>query len=74
MKFVYTPEKMAALSGTISSGRLAPYLTAGGGDAEAALRLYELNARLSAAFYTPLQMFEVTVRNEIDRNFCATFG
>lgn len=65
---------MAALHSTISTGRLAPYLDAGQGELEAALRLYELNARLSAAFYTPLQILEVTVRNAIDSQFQDTFG
>jgi hypothetical protein len=72
--FSYSPDKLDALSRTISPGRLAPYIDAGGGDVETAVRLYELNARLSSAFYTPLQTLEVTVRNAIDDQFRACFG
>lgn len=72
--FPYSPDNLDALCRTISPGRLAPYLDAGGGNTETAMRLYELNARLSSAFYTPLQTLEVTVRNAIDDHFRATFG
>ena len=74
MSFVYSSGTLDALHASISSGRLAPYIDAGDGTVEAAVRLYELNARLSAAFYSPLQTLEVTVRNAIDQQFRATFG
>lgn len=45
-----------------------------GGDLEAAIRLYEHNARLSAALYGPLQGLEVTIRNAINDQFCDRFG
>lgn len=74
MAFLYSAEKLDALSRSVSSGRLAPYLFASDGDPEAAFRLYELNARFSAALYTPLQVLEVTVRNSMDRGLCDRFG
>lgn len=74
MAFAYSPDKLAALHLSISQGRLAPYLLAASDDLEAAMRLYELNARLSSIFYTPLQTLEVTVRNALDAEFCAAFG
>lgn len=49
-------------------------MDAADGDLEAAIRLYELNGRLSAAFYEPLQGLEVTVRNAIDEQLRASFG
>ena len=74
MNFTYTPERLAALSTTISLGRLAPYMAMADNQLEAALRLYQLNASLSAALYGPLQTLEVTVRNSMDRQLTDRFG
>ena len=74
MNFTYSPDKLAALHRTVSVERLAPYMDAATGDVEAAIRLYELNARMSAAFYGPLQGLEITVRNAIDEQLRTTFG
>lgn len=74
MNFPYSPDKLDALHRALSPGRIAPYLSAGGGDLAEAIRLYELNARLSALLYGPLQALEVTVRNAIDAEFRSTFG
>jgi len=49
-------------------------MSAGDGTLESAIRLYEVNARLSAALYSPLQTLEVTVRNAIDQQFQSSFG
>lgn len=72
--FLYSAEKLAALSLSVSPGRLAPYLSASDNDPEAAFRLYELNAQFSAALYMPLQVLEVTIRNAMDRALCDRFG
>lgn len=74
MNFSFTPERLQALERSVSAERLAYYVAESGGDLESGLRLYNLNARLSAAFYGPLQGLEVTVRNAINDQFCETFG
>jgi hypothetical protein len=48
-----------------SAGRLASYEVAAGGDRDLALRLYEWNAEVSAAFMCPLHHAEVLLRNRI---------
>lgn len=74
MNFSYAPEKLAAIRRAISDDRLYPYLELSEGNVETAIRLYEVNTKLSAAFYGPLQGLEVIVRNSIDEQFRATFG
>lgn len=44
------------------------------GNLDAALKLYEENARLSEAFYTPLQNLEIALRNSLADNLTQTFG
>jgi hypothetical protein len=51
----------------LSSERLVPYKQAAGGDLEAALRLYEWNARVGSAFLEVLGHVEVVLRNALDR-------
>jgi hypothetical protein len=48
-----------------SAGRLASYEVAAGGDRDLALRLYEWNASVSAAFMCPMHHAEVLLRNRI---------
>lgn len=74
MNFSFTPERLEALERSISAERLAYYVAESEGDLESGLRLYNLNARLSATFYGPLQGLEVAVRNAINNQFCVTFG
>lgn len=74
MNFAYTADNLSVLQRTITPDRLTYYLEESQGDLEAAMRLYELNARLSAQFYGPLQGLEVVVRNAIDEQFVAAFG
>ena len=47
--------------------RLEPYLFESGGDEVAAMRLYDWNAEISAAFWESLGFFEVALRNTIDK-------
>ena len=74
MNFSYTPERLKALERSISAERLSHYMDEASDDLEAAIRLYEHNARLSAALYGPLQCLEVTIRNAINDQFCERFG
>ena len=51
----------------LSAGRLEIYLSATGGDLHRALRLYDWNARITAACLQDLGHLEVLVRNSYDR-------
>lgn len=51
----------------LSSERLAPYLSACGGDVVRALDLYEWNASLAQALMRDISHFEVALRNAYDR-------
>lgn len=44
------------------------------GDLDGAIKLYEENARLSEAFYTPLQNLEIAFRNAIAVHLSARYG
>lgn len=74
MNFQFTPERLAALERSLSRERLTYYLGECAGDLECALRLYELNTRISAAFYGPLQGLEVLVRNDMNVQMQVAFG
>lgn len=59
----------------ISVPRLGRYLAlVGRASREEALELYVLNARLSGVFMFPLQVFEVSLRNAVDRHITAEYG
>ena len=74
MNFTYTPERLAALERSITRERLTYYLVECSNDLELALRMYEQNTKLSAAFYGPLQGLEILVRNDMNLQLQATFG
>jgi hypothetical protein len=74
VNFSFTTERLDALERSVSTECLAYYVAESEGDLEGGLRLYNLNARLSAMFYGPLQGLEVSVRNAINDQFCAAFG
>jgi len=59
--------RTAALTTYLSSARLFPYLSATDQNTKAALRLYQWNIDLSGAAYEALHMFEVVLRNALDR-------
>ncbi len=48
-----------------SRPRLAPYIASCGGDAARAARLYHWNVAVSAAFYHPLHVLELALRNSM---------
>lgn len=56
---------IASLEEALSLERFSKYLAWAEGDRTRAIALYTLNAELSEALYTPLQMLEVTLRNRI---------
>lgn len=70
----FTHEEMHNLPAVLSAPRFATYLGETGGDKEAALELYLWNLRLSAAFFVPLQICEVSVRNSIVAGIEKTYG
>jgi hypothetical protein len=74
VNFTYSPERLAALERSITRERLSWYLGECGGDLELALRMYELNTRISAAFYGSLQGLEVLVRNDMNLQLQVAFG
>jgi hypothetical protein len=67
-------EKRQQLIKFISADRFARYESAAGGDALAALRLYAWNIALSSAFWGPLQVLEVALRNVVHDRLIARFG
>ncbi|WP_104088913.1 hypothetical protein [Cryobacterium sp. N19] len=52
----------------LSSGRLEIYLSKTGRDLQRALRLYDWNAKVTAACLQDLGHLEVLIRNSYDRN------
>ena len=63
-----------AIERAISAGRFAPYLASCANEKAQALRLYELNTRISASLYSPLQALEITLRNKFHDSLTAAYG
>lgn len=59
---------------TLTRHRLGKYLQATHGNEQQALRLYVLNAKVSAAFLTDLHYIEVALRNKFDVELTVGFG
>ena len=74
MNLVHSPERLAALERLITRERLSYYLEESESDLAGAIRLYELNSRLSAMLYVPVQGLEVLIRNAMNEQLCARFG
>ncbi|MFG1404399.1 hypothetical protein [Xanthobacter sediminis] len=70
----FTPEEIHSLPAVLSAPRFATYLVEMASDKEAALELYRWNLELSAAFFVPLQICEVSVRNSIVSAIEGTYG
>lgn len=62
------------LERALSLERFGRYLQWADGDRERALELYVYNTRVSEAFYTPLQMLEVALRNRINDVLSTRYG
>lgn len=69
-----TPAFNAALERALSAPRLYRYIADSNGLIDAALSLYERNARLAEAYYRPLQVLEVCLRNNLSQELSAAFG
>jgi|SaaInlStandDraft_5_1057022.scaffolds.fasta_scaffold151084_1 hypothetical protein len=65
LTFSCTPSALKNIEGTISPARLGRYAGSAGVDKQKALQLYVWNARLCEAFYLPIQLCEVAIRNAI---------
>jgi hypothetical protein len=72
--FCYSASTLQALETALSGERLSTYMAAAGFDRRRALQLYLWNARLSAAFFLPLQCTEVTLRNSVHRALTELYG
>lgn len=59
---------------TLSTDRFDTYLKAAGHNVDRALNLYIWNARVGAAFHTPIQAVEVALRNCINKALLTKFG
>jgi hypothetical protein len=70
----FTADELRELPRVFSAPRFATYLQAANNDREQALRLYEWNLVLSAAFIVPLHICEVAVRNGIAEAIEKTHG
>ncbi|HYW16601.1 MAG TPA: hypothetical protein VE891_10695 [Allosphingosinicella sp.] len=68
------PSQVSAIRGSLSEPRFSTYLRKGGGDEGYALALYLYNTRVAKAFWYPLGVVEVTLRNAIDALLVARFG
>ena len=72
------PDELLTLEHRISAERFAPYRAATSGDLERALRRYERNTEISAAFWAVLSDLEIVVRNAMHEQLAgwsaATYG
>lgn len=69
-----TPSLNISIEAALSSPRLGRYLVDSGGITDAALSLYERNARIAEAFYRPLQCLEVCLRNHLNRQLVGMYA
>lgn len=67
-------DNLEEITATLTRPRLGKYYRAAQGNLRRALRLYVLNARVSAAFLCDLHYVEVALRNHFDRELAARFG
>jgi len=65
---------LVAVDSALSKGRIDRYLVAAGNDRALALRYYMWNSELCQAFYVPIQMAEIAVRNCILKALVARYG
>ncbi|NHN89453.1 hypothetical protein [Acetobacter conturbans] len=70
----FTHAQIHSLPRVLSAPRFATYLAEKDGDKEAALELYLWNLKLSAAFFVPLQICEVSIRNSVVSAIELTYG
>jgi hypothetical protein len=63
-----------AIEQALSPARFSPYLKSCAGDKAEALRLYELNTKVSASLYEPIQTLEVCLRNQFHAALSDAYG
>ncbi|HTD33736.1 MAG TPA: hypothetical protein VK665_08765 [Candidatus Elarobacter sp.] len=73
MFFTYSPQLRQDIEDALSADRLTAYRNAAGGDLERAIDLYVWNAGTAAAFFGPIGVLEITLRNALDRELSRTF-
>jgi hypothetical protein len=73
MFFTYSPQLRRDIEDALSTDRLTAYRNAAGGDLERAIDLYVWNAGTAAAFFGPIGVLEITLRNALDRELSRTF-
>jgi hypothetical protein len=66
-----TPDELLTLERRISAERFAPYRAVAGDDLEQAIRRYERNTEVSAAFWAVLSDLEILVRNAMHEKLSA---
>ena len=66
--------EVAELRRVLSGDRFGSYLRAAGGDAAKAIELHAWNTLVSGAFYGPLQMVELALRNAVHDCLSAVYG
>lgn len=74
MNFIWSIERIAAVERFLTRERLSYYLTQSEGDIASAIGLYELNMKVSAVLYVPVQGLEVLLRNAMNEQLRARFG
>ncbi len=70
---MWSAEQVDAIEVALSTERFARYLRAASSKSDA-LKLYEHNTALSAAFYGPLQCLEVSLRNAVNSRLAPNYG
>lgn len=70
----FTQNEIDALPDVFSAPRFATYLAEKNADRVEALRLYKWNLDVSCAFFAPLQVCEVCIRNAISEAIELTYG
>ncbi|QBY01894.1 hypothetical protein E2K80_15125 [Rhodophyticola sp. CCM32] len=70
----FTPDEIHVLPDIFSAPRFATYLGEKNGHRVDALDLYKWNLDVSCAFFAPLQVCEVSIRNAISEAIALTYG
>jgi len=70
----FTHDELHALPDIFSAPRFATYLAEKNGNRVEALELYQWNLEVSCAFFAPLQVCEVSIRNAISEAIELTYG
>lgn len=72
--FQYNAATLPQIEACLSTDRLTTYLGATDGNLESAIKLHVYNTTLSSAFFGPIQVLEVALRNAFHRELTFAFG